>query len=255
MDFLGTQPLSFPSMDGEQDIQGYLTRPKGEGPFPVVVLLHGGPRERDTWGFDPVVQYLALHGYAVLQVNYRGSTGYGYGYSLNGLAEPALLGVNDVIAGIRSIIGNGTADPKRIAIMGEHFGGLIATGVAVREPGLCTAIVSYAAPYDLNGLREADLGKNVDWITAQYNNYNEGFFREVSPINQAGKIKAPVLILHSKADKRVGQDQARAMVKALEQAGTKVDSFYVDWGWDGLPREKDRIKFVETVLSFLEKHL
>ncbi len=255
MEFLPSEPVSYPSKDGAQEIHGYLTKPAGDGPCPTLVLLHGGPRERDTWRFDPVVQYFALHGYAVLQVNYRGSTGYGYGYSLNGLAEPALLGTDDVISGIRMVIDKGIADPDSIAVMGEHFGGLIAASVAAKEPGICSAIVSYAAPYDLNKQREEDLDKNVDWISAQYNNFNEDFYRTVSPINHAGKLSSPVLIMHSKSDKRVDQQQARSMEKALEQAGKDVDAFYVDWGWDGLPREKDRIKFLETVLSFLEKNL
>lgn len=255
MEFPATEPVAYPSKDGAREIHGYLTRPMGEGPYPTVVLLHGGPYERDTWGFDPVVQYLALHGYAVLQVNYRGSSGYGYGYSLNGLAEAALLGVDDVIGAIRMVIDKGVANPDKIAVMGEGFGGLISTGVAAREPGLCEAVISVAAPYDLNKQRQKDLDRNVDWLAAKYNNYNEGFFQSVSPISHVDKISSPVLIMHSKDDERVDLDQAKAMEKALEQAGREVDAFYVDWGWHGKPREKDRIKFLETVLSFLDKHL
>lgn len=254
MEFQVTEPYSFQSGDGTREIHGYLTKPGGEGPYPTILFVHGGPYNRDSWDFDPVVQYFALNGYAVLQVNYRGSTGYGYAYKLNNLGEVALLGVDDVIAGARHAIDQDVADPNRITVVGEGFGGLLATAAAAKAPDLWRSVVSFAAPYDLNALKIQDDKKNVDWMKDIYSGHDEALYDTVSPINHVQEITSPVLLVHGKSDKRVDPDQARDMEDALKRAGKQVDALYMNWGVHGLPEEQDRIEFFEEVLSFIKQH-
>ena len=129
------RPVSFPSRDGTT-IYGYLTLPKGGGggPFPLLMTIHGGPYSRDVWGFDPEVQFFAKLGYAVFQVNYRGSSGYGEVYEGENLIEVCRYVVEDVADAARWAIEEGYADGERIAIYGGSFGGYAALAGAAFTP-------------------------------------------------------------------------------------------------------------------------
>ena len=253
--FRPMEPVAFPGPDGAGQIHGYLTRPEGEGPFPTVVLVHGGPSTRDNWGFDPQVQFLALNGYAVFQVNYRGSTGFGSRYRLDGLAEIADASVYDVIAGTRWLVEQGVADPGRIAIMGGSFGGYVSLAAGTRAPDLWAAHIGFAGVYDLNLLYTVDKRGGYSWVDDLFEDYDEGLYSELSPVNHAAKLQAPVLLIHGKSDKRVSASHAKRMSKALQSAGKEVETVYLSWGVHGLPEEKDRRKYFLKILSFLEEHL
>ena len=253
--FRPMSPITFSHPGAPQPIHGYLTLPQGEGPFPTVVLVHGGPKIRDIWGFNPQVQLLSLNGYAVFQINYRGSTGYGRKFRLRSFAEVAEKSVEDVIAGTRWLVEEGIADPDRIAIMGGSFGGYISMEVAAKAPDLWGAAISYAGVYDLNKAYRHDRRSGYNWVDDLFKDYVESLYASLSPINHVGDIKAPVLLIHGKADPRVSSSQAKKMARALKGAGTPVDTLFISWGVHGLPEEKDRKKYYLTILSFLEERL
>ena len=255
MVFHTMEPVSFLHEGADHPIHGYLTRPKGEGPYPTVLLVHGGPNVRDVWNFNPKVQLLAKSGFAVLQVNYRGSSGYGKAYSLRGLIEVAEASVEDVIAGAKWLIREGIADPDRIGIEGGSFGGYISMEAAAREPELFSAVAGFAGLYDFNDLYKADNHLGYTWVDDFFHDYDEEAYARISPVNHADRIKAPVLIVHGKADQRVSAKPARQMVRALNEAGTPVESYFTVWGVHGLPEEKGRFRYYGTLLAFLKKHL
>jgi dipeptidyl aminopeptidase/acylaminoacyl peptidase len=255
MEFRPVKPVSFKHDNASFPIHGYLTLPEGPGPYPTVLLVHGGPRTRDTWGFEPKVQLLALNGYAVLQVNYRGSSGYGRRYGLRSLSDTAEKSVDDVIAGARWLVAEGIADPDRLAVMGGSFGGFISLEAAARAPDLWQAVIGYAGLYDLNAIHKQDDRRGYLWVDDMYADFDEERYAALSPVNHAGSIKAPVLIVHGKSDRRIGLAQAKDMVRALKKSGNEVESMYIRWGVHGLPEEKDRKKYFNNILSWLEQHL
>jgi dipeptidyl aminopeptidase/acylaminoacyl peptidase len=255
LEFRPMEPVSFPSGDGGTTIHGYLTKPEGPGPYPTVLLVHGGPHVRDTWGFDPEVQFLALNGYAVLQVNYRGSAGYGNAYELSSLGEVADVAVGDVIAGTKWLIAEGIADPDHLAIMGGSFGGFITLAAAAQEPSLWKAAIGFAGVYDLNALFKQDNRRDYDWVDDLFKDYDEELYAELSPANNASAIEVPVLIIHGKNDRRVSASQAKDMIRALKKADKPVDSLFISWGVHGLPEEKDRKKYYTRILSFLAENM
>lgn len=255
IEFQPMRPVSFTHSGFNGKIHGYLTLPKGVGPFPTVLLIHGGPQLRDRWGFNPQVQFLALNGYAVFQINYRGSVGYGRRFGLKGFGMIADKSVEDVIEGAKWLVREGIADPARIAIMGGSFGGYVSTAAATREPGLWNAVISFGGLYDLERLHKRDQRMGYNWVDDLFTDYDQQLYTELSPIHHAGKVSAPVLLVHGKADQRVNARQARKMESALEKAGKEVETMYISWGVHGLPEEKDRRKFYLRILSFLEKHM
>jgi len=144
------KPISFKASDGTL-IFGYLTLPAthtGGKPPPLIALSHGGPQVRDTWGYDGEVQYFASLGYAVLQVNYRGSTGYGKAYALQSIIDVGHRSVDDVADGVRWVTAEGMADPHRVVVYGASYGGYISLGLATRYPDLPCCVVGFAGVYD-----------------------------------------------------------------------------------------------------------
>lgn len=255
LDFRPMQPVSFSHPDSPWPIHGYLTLPEGPGPYPTVLLLHGGPQVRDQWGFDPTVQFLALNGYAVFQINYRGSSGYGRKFGLRTLAKTAEKSVEDVIAGARWLIEGGIADPERIGLMGGSFGGYISVEAAAREPGLWRAVIGFGGVYDLNALYKQDNRRGYNWVDDLFVGYDEELYASLSPVNHAHLVKSPVLLIHGKADRRVSPSQAKKMLRALEKANVEAESMFLSWGVHGLPEEKDRKKFYMEILSYFDHHL
>jgi dipeptidyl aminopeptidase/acylaminoacyl peptidase len=255
LEFMTMRPISFSHDGAPFKIHGYLTLPEGEGPYPTVVLVHGGPSVRDEWGFNPAVQLLALSGYAVLQVNYRGSTGYGNAYRLDSLGEIADKSVEDVIAGARWLIRQGVADPERICVLGGSFGGYISLAAATRAPDLWTGSVGYAGVYDLNRLYKDDRRLGYNWVDDLFNDYDEDLYAALSPINHVSRIQCPVLLIHGKEDQRVRATHARKMARALKRNKKEVDTLLISWGVHGLPEENDRLKFYIRILDFLEEHM
>lgn len=254
LDMAPMTPVAFPAADGTQ-IPGYLTLPLNtEGPMPAVVLPHGGPGARDYWGFDWMVQFFAARGYAVLQPNFRGSTGYGDAwFGRNGFQawETAIGDVND--AG-RWLIDEGIADPERLGIVGWSYGGYAALQSQVVDPELYQAVVAIAPVTDLElTVDEAEQYTNyrlVRRFVGQGPHVEEG-----SPANYADRFQAPVLLFHGTDDVNVGHRQSRRMEQRLEDAGREVT--YVEYeGFDHyLDHGQVRGNMLLAIDTFLAEHL
>lgn len=217
------KPVRYKAADGTE-VPAYLTLPPGSSGknVPALVMPHGGPSSRDEWGFDWLAQFFANRGYAVLQPNYRGSSGYGDAwYRKNGFQSwrTAIGDVND--AG-RWLVSQGIADPARLAIVGWSYGGYAALQSEVVDPGLYKAVVAVAPVTDL-----ATLVKD----SAEFSNYRlvRNFvgtgphLREGSPAQNVGKIKVPVLLFHGDMDLNVGINQSRMMQDRLKDAGVQSE--------------------------------
>lgn len=215
--------ISYPAADGTQ-IPAYLTLPpgsQGKG-VPAIVMPHGGPGARDEWGFDWLVQYFAVRGFAVLQPNFRGSTGYGSAwYQKNGFKSwrIAIGDVNDAGLWLQS---QGIAAPGKLGIVGWSYGGYAALQSSVLDPDLFKAIVAIAPVSDLERLREE---------ARSFTNYYlvDGFIgrgahiKEGSPAQNVDRIKAPVLLFHGDRDQNVGVGESRLMADKLRGAGKRVE--------------------------------
>jgi dienelactone hydrolase len=228
--------IRYKAADGT-DIPAYLTLPPGKESakgLPAVVLPHGGPGARDSWGFDWLVQYYAAAGYAVLQPEFRGSYGYGDGwYRKNGF-QSWRIAVGDVVDAGRWLVSSGIADPHKLAIVGWSYGGYAALQSAVIAPDLFKAVVAIAPVTDLAMLKE----ESRDWTDNAINSDFIGsgaHIREGSPLQNVDKIKVPVLLVHGNKDTNVPYQQSVSMEARLKSAGDKVRLI----SFDGLGHQLD----------------
>ncbi len=255
------KPISFKARDGLV-LHGYLTKPVGVPAknLPTVLLVHGGPWARDSWGYSPMVQWLANRGYAVLQVNFRGSTGYGKSFLNAGNREWAGKMHDDLIDGVNWLVKQGIADPKKIAIMGGSYGGYatlvgltftpdaFACGVDIVGPSNLVTLLKSIPPYwapakAMFSKRVGDLEKEEEFLKAR------------SPLFLADKIKAPLLIGQGANDPRVKQAESDQIVTALRKAGKTVEYvIYTDEG-HGFVRPENRLHFFARAEAFLARHL
>ncbi len=255
------EPIEFKAKDG-LTIHGYLTKPLGVEPknLPTVLLVHGGPWARDNWGFSPLVQFLANRGYAVLQVNFRGSTGYGKKFLNAGNKEWAGAMHQDLIDAKNWIVKQGVADPKRVAIMGGSYGGYatlvgltftpeeFACGVDIVGPSNIVTLLKTVPPYwapakALFAKRVGDLEKE------------EEFLKERSPLFKVNYIVKPLLIGQGANDPRVKVAESDQIVKAMRDNGKPVEYvLYPDEG-HGFARPENRLHFNAITEQFLAKHL
>jgi dipeptidyl aminopeptidase/acylaminoacyl peptidase len=255
------EPVEVKAKDG-LTIHGYLTKPIGVEPknLPAVLLVHGGPWARDAWGFQPEVQCLANRGYAVLQLNYRGSTGYGKDFVNAGNREWAGKMHQDLIDGVDWLKSSGVADPKKIAIMGGSYGGyatlvglsftpeVFACGVDIVGPSsiptLLRSIPPYWAPMKaLFSRRVGDLEKE------------EEFLNQRSPLYRADQITKPLLIGQGANDPRVKQAESDQIVKALRDKKKEVEYVVFPDEGHGFARPENRLQFYGVAEEFLAKHL
>lgn len=255
------QPIVYQSRDGVP-IHGYLTTPAGvpSRQLPAVLLVHGGPWGRDTWGYDPMVQWLANRGYAVLQMNFRGSAGYGKQFLHAGDREWAGKMHDDVIDGVNWLVQQGVADPKRIAIFGGSYGGfatlvgltftpdVFAAGVDLVGPSNIVTLLKSMPPYWAP--MRAMMFRRVGDPEA-----DQAFLESRSPLFQADRIKAPLLIGQGANDPRVPQAESEQIVAAMRRAGRPVE--YVLYGDEGhgLARPENRLHFYALAEAFLAQHL
>lgn len=204
-------------------IPAYLTLPVGsQGKnLPAIVMPHGGPSARDEWGFDWLAQFWASRGYAVLQPNFRGSSGYGDSWFQNNGFQSWRTAIGDIADSGRWLVAEGIADPARLAIFGWSYGGYAALQSAATDPDLFKAVIAVAPVTDLGRLKEEWAG----WTNYQLQRDfigNGPHIEEGSPARQAGKIKAPVLMFHGTLDRNVSVGQSRLMEARLKAAGRPV---------------------------------
>jgi len=243
----------------ELKLHGYVTRPRGEGPYPMVVLPHGGPHGvRDRWEFDWEVQLLASRGYAVLQVNFRGSGGYGVDFEERGYRQWGARMQDDITDATRWAIKQGIADANRICIFGASYGGYAAMMGAVREPSLYKCAIGAAGIYDLELMfSSADIPKfksgkaYLDTVLGT----DTTDLRARSPVHNAKAIQVPVLLIHGKEDGRADFNQAKRMKTALEDAGKSFEWMALSREGHGIYDEESRVEVYEKILGFLDKHL
>jgi dipeptidyl aminopeptidase/acylaminoacyl peptidase len=216
--------ITYPAKDGTM-VPGYLTLPAGQETakgLPAIVLPHGGPGARDEWGFDWLSQYYAARGFAVLQPNFRGSTGYGDAWFQENGFRSWRLAIGDVMDAGRWLVAQGIADPAKLGIVGWSYGGYAALQSAVVEPDLFKAVVAIAPVTDLAALKEESRG----WSNYRIVNDFVGsgpHVREGSPAQNAGRIKAPVILFHGALDRNVRIAESRLMASRLKDAGGKVE--------------------------------
>ena len=255
------QPMSYQSRDG-LTIHGYLTTPVNipAKNLPTVLLVHGGPWVRDNWGYSSLVQWLANRGYAVLQVNYRGSTGYGKAFLNAGNREWAAKMHDDLIDAVNWLVREKIADPKKIAIMGGSYGGyaalvgltftpdVFAAGVDIVGPSNLVTLMQSIPPYwapmkAMFAHRLGDLEKEEDFLKAR------------SPLFFADRIQVPLLIGQGANDPRVKQAESEQIVEAMQKANKPVEYvLYPDEG-HGFARPENRLHFFAIAEEFLAKYL
>jgi dipeptidyl aminopeptidase/acylaminoacyl peptidase len=255
------KPVTIKARDG-LELVSYLTVPPGIEPkkLPLVLLIHGGPWARDDESYDPEAQFLANRGYAVLQVNYRGSTGFGIKFFNAGNLQVGLGMVEDVIDGARWAVDQGIADPKRIAPMGGSGGGFATLRALEMRPDLFACGVDEFGPADeATGLRS--FPKYWSNIIARWRrregdvDHDENWNRKISPLYHVDAIRAPLLIGQGKNDPRVTLADADALVAALRKAKREVTYVvYPDEG-HGFARPENQFDFYGRVEEFLAKHL
>lgn len=255
-------PVKYPARDGET-IHGYLTLPAGDKRtgLPLVVLPHGGPFVRDTWQFNALVQFLANRGYAVLQMNFRGSPGYGTEFYQKGKREIGRGMQDDIEDGTRWAIAKGVADPGRIAIVGGSYGGYAALFALGHNPELYRCGISIAGVTDWTDIIKERKGEEYKFAYLHWREWigdpklEAGFLASVSPVNLAAKITAPVFIVQGKDDRTVPPKQARKMVAAMQKAGRSPQVLYFSDEGHSFTKEKNRAKLYAEIGKFLAANL
>lgn len=246
------RPISYPAADGAM-VPGYLTLPPGRSDakgLPAIVMPHGGPSARDEWGFDWLAQYFAQSGYAVLQPNFRGSSGYGDAwYQKNGF-QSWKLAIGDVTDGGKWLVSAQGADPKKLSIVGWSYGGYAALQSGVFAPDLFQAIVAIAPVADLEQLKAEEQDSGAGAINSRFIGSGP-HIREGSPAQNAEAIKAPVLMFHGTYDQNVFVEQSRTMKRALETKGKRVELIEYPELAHSLEASEARTDMLRKISAFL----
>ena len=255
------EPFSFESRDG-LTIHGYLTFPPGteKKNLPLVLNVHGGPWGRDVWGFAPDAQWFANRGYACLQVNFRGSTGYGKDFVNAGDREWGGKMHDDLVDAVNFAVGKGWADPKKVAIFGGSYGGYAALVGATFTPDLFCCAVDIVGPSSLKTLIESIPPYWSAMLSTFYKRIghpeeDEEFLWSRSPLSKVENIRIPLLIAQGANDPRVKQAESEQIVAAMKEKG--IDHEYIvfpDEG-HGFMKSENRLKFYRHAERFLAKHL
>ncbi len=255
------QPVKFQSRDG-LDIHGYLTLPLGVASkdLPLVVIPHGGPSERDSWGFDSEAQFLANRGIAVLQVNFRGSTGYGKEFWQAGFKQWGRKMQDDITDGVLWAVSQGIADKSRLAIYGGSYGGYAALAGATFTPDLYACAVSYVGPSNLFTLLESIPPYWEPYREMEYEEIGDPIkdkqlLHDVSPVFHAQNIKIPLFVAQGANDPRVNKAESDQIVEAVRKAGKDVVYMVKDNEGHGFQNEENRFDFYREMESFFKKHL
>jgi dipeptidyl aminopeptidase/acylaminoacyl peptidase len=257
------QPVVIPSRDGLR-LHGYLTKPLNApgGPMPMVLVIHGGPYLRDNWGFNSVHQWLADRGYAVLSVNYRGSTGYGKAFVKAADREWGGKMHDDLIDAVNWAVGQGIADPKRVGFYGGSYGGYSALTAATKTPEVFACIVDIFGISSLVTFMATIPPYWGPWFSIWKNRLGDpdteagrAFLLERSPITRIDKVVRPILIAQGMRDVRVVAAESEQMVKALKQRNVPVTYITFPDEGHGFVRPENRMAFTAVTEAFLAKHL
>lgn len=274
----GMRPVRFLARDG-RNLWAYLTLPRwGVAPHPLVLNVHGGPWERDVWGYHPEAQWLANRGYACLQVNFRGSTGYGKDHLNAGKREWARGMQDDLSDAVRWAVEQGHADPRRIGIYGGSYGGyaalagvtftpeLFACAISMCGPSSILTLLNSMPPYWESFRRQVDLRvgripRNADGSLKEEGAWTEADRAEVeslrarSPLYSAGNVRCPVLIAQGANDPRVKKAESDQFVAALRSGGIEAEYLVYDNEGHGFVRPENRLDFYARAEKFLARHL
>ncbi|MBR1712538.1 MAG: S9 family peptidase [Alloprevotella sp.] len=254
------EPFTYATRDG-LEIEAYLSKPAGhEGTVPLVVLPHGGPWARDRWGYDAEVQFLCNRGYAVLQMNFRGSTGYGRSFLEASYKEWGRKMQDDITDGVQHLISTGVADPARIAIYGGSYGGYATLA------GLCFTPELYRCGVDYCGV--SNLFTFMQTIPPYWKPLLEMMYEQVgdpvkdhdllaaaSPALHADRIRVPLFIAQGANDPRVNKAESDQMVAALRERGIEVEYMVKDNEGHGFGNQENRFDFYRAMEAFLAKYL
>jgi dienelactone hydrolase len=258
------KPVRYPARDG-LTIPAYLTLPRGVEPksLPTVVMPHGGPWARDAWGYDPYAQFLANRGYAVLQPNFRGSTGYGKKFLNAGNKQWGIGAMqHDVSDGVAYLVKEGIADPKRVAIFGGSYGGYATLAGLAFTPELYAVGVSYVGPSNLLTLLASippywapvrkifnvRLGNPDDPADLE-------LLKRMSPINAVERIHVPLLVIQGANDPRVNKAESEQIVVSLRDRGMPVEYLLAPDEGHGFAGRENRLAFAAAMEKFLARHL
>lgn len=254
------EPVRYSARDGLK-IPAYLTLPLGRPAkgLPLIVMPHGGPFIRDKWTYEPWAQFLANRGYAVLQPNFRGSTGYGKSYVEAASGQFGRKMQDDLDDGVRWLAGRGIVDPKRVCILGASYGGYAAMWAAVRNPDIYRCAISYAGISDVASMLRYDRSR---WIAQRYYRDwrdrirgNGGFdLASVSPIARAAEIRIPLLIAHGQKDGNVPFAQSKRFHDALLRAGVPHEYVVYPEEGHGFTRVENSVDFLKRIERFLARH-
>jgi dipeptidyl aminopeptidase/acylaminoacyl peptidase len=254
-------PIEYRARDGLR-IPAYLTLPLGVEPknLPVVVNPHGGPWVRDSFGFHPEVQFLANRGFAVLQMNYRSSAGYGREFLEAGFRQWGRAMQDDISDGVKHLIEQGIADPRRVAIYGGSYGGYATLAGMTLTPELYACGASYVGISNLFTWIESFPPYWKPYLEMIHEmvghpERDKAQFEATSPLFHVGRIRSPLFIAHGRNDPRVKQAESDQIVAALRSRGIEVEYLVKDDEGHGFHNEENQFEFYRRLEAFLEKHL
>ncbi|MDT8305738.1 MAG: S9 family peptidase [Anaerolineae bacterium] len=255
--FVAPELIHYPTFD-ERDIPAWYFRPAtGEGPRPVVVLVHGGPESQTRPAFNPLAQYLAHHGYAVLAPNVRGSTGYGKAYSHLDDVEKRMDSVADLAHAARWLGEQAEIDRERIAVYGGSYGGFMVLAALTNYPELWAAAVDVVGISNFVTFLENTSDYRRAHREAEYGSLAEHreFLESIAPMNKLAAIRAPLLVIHGANDPRVPLSEAEQLVEALQAREVPVEFLVFDDEGHGIVRLKNKLVAYPAVVTFLDRYL
>ena len=255
------KPIVYKAKDG-LTIHGYLTLPKGieSKNLPVVINPHGGPWARDEWGWNAEVQFLANRGYAVLQMNFRGSTGYGRKFWEASFKQWGLNMQQDITEGVEYLVKEGIADPKRVAIYGASYGGYATLAGITSTPELYACAVDYVGVSNLFTFMQTIPPYWKPFLNMMYEMVGDPkkdstLMHDASPVYFVDKIKCPLFIAQGANDPRVNKAESDQVVEALKKRGVQVEYMVKDDEGHGFGNEENQFDFYGAMEKFLAKHL
>lgn len=253
-----TEPFRFEARDG-MEIHGYVTEPEGDGPHPAVFLIHGGPHGiRDSWSFDHERQILATRGYAVVQVNFRGSGGYGHEYETAGYLEWGAQMQDDITDATHWAIDEGIADEDRVCLFGGSYGAFSTLSGLVREPDLYACGIATAGVYDLPLMKEdGDIPQSPQGraYLRRVLGTDEEDLIERSPVRHVDNLQAPMLITHGDEDVRTPMSQYEMLVERLEEVDADYETRVFEGEGHGYFINENRVEYYDMVLDFLDRQI